>query len=106
MASTGQPQSSLKRPNPAVNREGDKLVITPLGAGNEVGRSCVFMTFKGKTIMFDCGIHPGYSGMCALPYFDEIDPSSIDVLLVVEELERIGIHREGCSGSRYLYDSR
>ncbi|KAK4714096.1 hypothetical protein R3W88_020003 [Solanum pinnatisectum] len=82
MASTGQPQSSLKRPNPGVNRDGDKLVITPLGAGNEVGRSCVFMTFKGKTIMFDCGIHPGYSGMSALPYFDEIDPSSIDVLLV------------------------
>jgi len=51
MASTGQPQSSLKRPNPGVNRDGDKLVITPLGAGNEVGRSCVFMTFKGKTIM-------------------------------------------------------
>ncbi|MCD7459405.1 Cleavage and polyadenylation specificity factor subunit 3-I [Datura stramonium] len=82
MTSTGQPQSSLKRPNPAVNREGDKLIITPLGAGNEVGRSCVFMTFKGKTIMFDCGIHPAYSGMSALPYFDEIDPSSIDVLLV------------------------
>lgn len=51
MASTGQPQSSLKRPSPGVNRDGDKLVITPLGAGNEVGRSCVFMTFKGKTIM-------------------------------------------------------
>ncbi|KAM3362265.1 cleavage and polyadenylation specificity factor subunit 3-I isoform X1 [Capsicum galapagoense] len=82
MASTGQPQSSLKRPNPAVNREGDKLIITPLGAGNEVGRSCVFMSFKGKKIMFDCGIHPGFSGMSALPYFDEIDPASIDVLLV------------------------
>lgn len=32
--------------------------------------------------MFDCGIHPAYSGMAALPYFDEIDPSTIDVLLV------------------------
>ncbi|KAM3301555.1 hypothetical protein P3S67_016057 [Capsicum chacoense] len=82
MASTGQPLSSLKRPNPAVNREGDKLIITPLGAGNEVGRSCVFMSFKGKKIMFDCGIHPAFSGMAALPYFDEIDPASIDVLLV------------------------
>lgn len=30
---------------------GDKLEITPLGAGNEVGRSSVFMTFKGKNIL-------------------------------------------------------
>ncbi|KAH9605732.1 hypothetical protein KSS87_008919 [Heliosperma pusillum] len=89
MASTAPPpppsSSSLKRRDPSSatnNREGDQLVITPLGAGCEVGRSCVFMTFKGKTIMFDCGIHPGYSGMSALPYFDEIDPSTIDILLV------------------------
>ncbi|KAF0906203.1 hypothetical protein E2562_009220 [Oryza meyeriana var. granulata] len=63
-------------------REGDQLVITPLGAGNEVGRSCVYMSFKGRTVLFDCGIHPAYSGMAALPYFDEIDPSTIDVLLI------------------------
>uniref|UniRef100_A0A0E0EXE5 Metallo-beta-lactamase domain-containing protein n=1 Tax=Oryza meridionalis TaxID=40149 RepID=A0A0E0EXE5_9ORYZ len=31
---------------------------------------------------FDCGIHPAYSGMAVLPYFDEIDPSTIDVLLI------------------------
>lgn len=33
---------------------------------------------------FDCGIHPAYSGMAALPYFDEIDPGTIDVLLVTQ----------------------
>lgn len=74
--------SKRKDPTTVVSREGDKLEVTPLGAGNEVGRSCVYMTYKGKTVMFDCGIHPGYSGMAALPYFDEIDPISIDVLLV------------------------
>ncbi|XP_043695287.1 cleavage and polyadenylation specificity factor subunit 3-I [Telopea speciosissima] len=73
---------SLKRRESSVIREGDQLIITPLGAGNEVGRSCVYMSFKGKTVLFDCGIHPAYSGMAALPYFDEIDPSTIDVLLV------------------------
>ncbi|GFY94715.1 cleavage and polyadenylation specificity factor 73-I [Actinidia rufa] len=82
MASTGQPQSSLKRRDSSGTREGDQMIITPLGAGNEVGRSCVYMSYKGKTILFDCGIHPAYSGMAALPYFDEIDPSTIDVLLV------------------------
>lgn len=82
MASTGQPPSSLKRRDSSATREGDQLIITPLGAGNEVGRSCVYMSYKGKTVLFDCGIHPAYSGMAALPYFDEIDPSTIDVLLV------------------------
>ncbi|KAD3067394.1 hypothetical protein E3N88_35274 [Mikania micrantha] len=84
MASTApqQSSSSLKRRDSTLTRESDVMTITPLGAGSEVGRSCVFMTFKGKTIMFDCGIHPAFSGMAALPYFDEIDPSTIDVLLI------------------------
>ncbi|XP_075647429.1 cleavage and polyadenylation specificity factor subunit 3-I [Castanea sativa] len=81
MASTGQ-QPSLKRRDSLVTREDDQLILTPLGAGNEVGRSCMYMSYKGKTVLFDCGIHPAYSGMAALPYFDEIDPSTIDVLLI------------------------
>ncbi|XP_010275194.1 PREDICTED: cleavage and polyadenylation specificity factor subunit 3-I [Nelumbo nucifera] len=81
MASAGQ-ALPLKRQSSSVMRESDRLIVTPLGAGNEVGRSCVYMSYKGKTVLFDCGIHPAYSGMAALPYFDEIDPSTIDVLLV------------------------
>jgi cleavage and polyadenylation specificity factor subunit 3 len=63
--------------------DGDVLEIMPIGAGNEVGRSCVLVTFKGKKIMFDCGIHPAYPGIAGLPFFDAIDdPSEIDLLLV------------------------
>ncbi|KAJ6836235.1 cleavage and polyadenylation specificity factor subunit 3-I [Iris pallida] len=91
MASAMTQNASLKRRESTATRgrEGDRLVVTPLGAGSEVGRSCVHMTSRGKTIMinkkkgaFDCGIHLGFSGMSALPYFDEIDPSAVDVLLV------------------------
>jgi len=82
MSSTAASGPSFKRKESMVSREEDQLIITPLGAGSEVGRSCVYMTYKNKTVMFDCGIHPAYSGMAALPYFDEIDPSRIDVLLV------------------------
>ncbi|KAJ2853314.1 endoribonuclease ysh1 [Coemansia erecta] len=32
--------------------------------------------------MLDCGLHAGRSGQGSLPYFDEIDPSTVDVLLV------------------------
>ena len=54
MASTGQPQSSLKRRDLSGTREGDQMIITPLGAGNEVGRFCVYMSYKGKTILVYC----------------------------------------------------
>lgn len=29
----------------------EKMRIKPLGAGNEVGRSCIIVEFKGKRIM-------------------------------------------------------
>jgi hypothetical protein len=29
------------------------------GAGQEVGRSCILLEFKGKKILLDFGIHPG-----------------------------------------------
>ena len=54
----------------------DQLDITPLGAGSEVGRSCILLSYKGKNVMLDCGIHPGLSGMASLPYFDDVDLST------------------------------
>ncbi|ETV96210.1 hypothetical protein, variant 3 [Aphanomyces invadans] len=56
--------------------------IMPLGAGNEVGRSCIILKFQGKTIMLDCGVHPGYSGHGSLPYFDSVEAEEIDLLLI------------------------
>ncbi|KAJ3264808.1 Cleavage and polyadenylation specificity factor subunit 3 [Chytriomyces hyalinus] len=65
-----------------VRDANDIMRITPLGAGQEVGRSCIMLEFKSKTIMLDCGLHPAHSGLAALPFFDNIDPASIDVLLI------------------------
>jgi cleavage and polyadenylation specificity factor subunit 3 len=63
--------------------QGDVMEITPLGAGQEVGRSCVLMKFRGKQVMFDCGIHPAFTGVASLPFFDHIqDMSAIDLCLV------------------------
>jgi cleavage and polyadenylation specificity factor subunit 3 len=58
------------------------LSVTPLGAGNEVGRSCIIVKFKGRTIMLDCGIHPAFTGLASLPFFDEIDPATVDLVLI------------------------
>lgn len=33
---------------------------TFLGAGQDVGRSCILVSIGGKNIMLDCGMHMGY----------------------------------------------
>ena len=53
-----------------------------LGAGNEVGRSCHILQYKGKTIMLDAGVHPAYQGMASLPFYDDFDLSTVDILLI------------------------
>jgi len=58
------------------------MSITPLGSGQEVGRSCHLLEFRGTTILLDCGIHPGYDGLNGLPFFDRVDPETVDVLLI------------------------
>lgn len=58
------------------------MKITPLGAGQEVGRSCHIIEFKDKKVMLDCGIHPGLSGMDALPFVDMIEADQVDLLLI------------------------
>ena len=55
----------------------DTVEITPLGAGSEVGRSCILVSYKGKNVLLDCGIHPGLSGMASLPYFDDVDLATV-----------------------------
>ncbi|XP_078481154.1 cleavage and polyadenylation specificity factor subunit 3 [Ciona intestinalis] len=64
------------------HNDSELLKITPLGAGQEVGRSCHLLEFKEKKIMLDCGIHPGISGLAGLPYIDFTEPEKIDLLLV------------------------
>uniref|UniRef100_A0A3Q4GB14 Cleavage and polyadenylation specific factor 3 n=1 Tax=Neolamprologus brichardi TaxID=32507 RepID=A0A3Q4GB14_NEOBR len=75
--------TAKRKPDATVPaEESDQLLIRPLGAGQEVGRSCIILEFKGRKIMLDCGIHPGLEGMDALPYIDLIDPAEIDLLLI------------------------
>jgi cleavage and polyadenylation specificity factor subunit 3 len=44
-------QATRKRKEATKELAGNSMVITPLGAGNEVGRSCIIVRFKQKTIM-------------------------------------------------------
>lgn len=57
----------------------EKIFVKPLGAGNEVGRSCVHLKYKNRKILVDCGVHPAHTGVSSLPFLDPIDLSRIDV---------------------------
>lgn len=54
----------------------------PLGGGQEVGRSCILLKYRGRTILLDCGIHPGREGMDSCPFFDMVEPETVDLILI------------------------
>ncbi|KAM0688029.1 endoribonuclease ysh1, partial [Conglomerata obtusa] len=60
----------------------EKITFMPLGAGSEVGRSCMYLKYSNTHLLFDIGIHPAYTGIAALPFLDLIDLTLIDALFV------------------------
>ncbi|KAH9794513.1 cleavage and polyadenylation specificity factor subunit 3-II [Citrus sinensis] len=67
-----------------------------LGAGQEVGKSCVVVTINGKRIMFDCGMHMAYNDHRQYPDFSRISKScdfnnAIDCIVITHfHLDHIG----------------
>uniref|UniRef100_A0A8D0BZ90 Integrator complex subunit 11 n=1 Tax=Salvator merianae TaxID=96440 RepID=A0A8D0BZ90_SALMN len=49
-----------------------EIKITPLGAGQDVGRSCILVSIAGKNVMLDCGMHMGYNDDRRFPDFSYI----------------------------------
>nr|XP_056720817.1 integrator complex subunit 11 [Euleptes europaea] len=49
-----------------------EIKVTPLGAGQDVGRSCILVSIAGKNIMLDCGMHMGYNDDRRFPDFSYI----------------------------------
>ncbi|VDM52776.1 unnamed protein product [Angiostrongylus costaricensis] len=76
----------------------DIMCFTPLGSGQEVGRSCHLLHFKGKKILLDCGVHPGMHGVDALPFVDFIDIEEIDLLLITH------FHLDHCGALPWLLE--
>uniref|UniRef100_A0A8C7YQE0 Integrator complex subunit 11 n=1 Tax=Oryzias sinensis TaxID=183150 RepID=A0A8C7YQE0_9TELE len=49
-----------------------EIKVTPLGAGQDVGRSCILVSIGGKNIMLDCGMHMGYNDDRRFPDFSYV----------------------------------
>ncbi|PAA48410.1 hypothetical protein BOX15_Mlig027854g4, partial [Macrostomum lignano] len=48
------------------------ISVVPLGAGQDVGRSCILVSIAGRRIMFDCGMHAGFQDDRRFPDFTYI----------------------------------
>ena len=73
-----------------------EMTIMPLGGGREVGRSCILVKYSGRTILLDCGIHPGREGMDSCPFFDEVNPEEVDLILITH------FHIDHCAALPYF----
>jgi integrator complex subunit 11 len=45
------------------------IEIYPLGAGQEIGRSCIILNILDRTIMLDCGLHMTHHDQRRFPDF-------------------------------------
>ncbi len=72
------------------------MTVMPIGGGQEVGRSCIYIRYNGRSVLLDCGIHPGKDGIGSCPFFDEIDPAEIDVVLITH------FHLDHCASLPYF----
>ncbi|EPR78398.1 YSH1, RNA processing exonuclease [Spraguea lophii 42_110] len=77
------------------------MKILPLGAGQEVGRSCIIITIKNKTIMLDCGVHIGYQDIRKYPDFSFLS-STGDLNKIIDCVIISHFHLDHCGALVYL----
>ena len=98
MAHRAKPQPPLVMPEGIKVLDGDvdEVVIIPLGGAQEVGRSCIYLSWRGRSVLLDCGLHPALRGRAALPRLEEVDLVQCEALLVTH------FHHDHCAAAPYL----
>lgn len=49
---------------------------------NEIGSHCFYVEMGGTKVILDAGIHPKKEGLESLPNFDQLEPGSVEAILV------------------------
>ena len=74
------------------------ISVLPLGAGCDVGRSCVIVQIDDQAIMFDCGMHMGFQNYKRFPDFRYIS-KNLDPTIINKQISAVLIthfHLDHC----------
>lgn len=58
------------------------MEVLVLGAGRDVGKSCMLVKTSTSNVLLDCGAHPGYGDARRFPDFSLIGTKSLDAILI------------------------
>ncbi|CAG8481002.1 7600_t:CDS:2 [Paraglomus occultum] len=83
------------------------MKIVPLGAGQDVGRSCIIVTMGDdstgtKNIMFDCGMHMGYNDKRRFPDFSYISKTGGNFTEMLDCIIVSHFHLDHCGALPYF----
>lgn len=81
-----------------------KMKVVPLGAGQDVGRSCILLSIGGRNVMLDCGMHMGFNDERCFPDFSFISGSApltnyIDCVIITH------FHLDHCGALPYMSET-
>lgn len=78
------------------------LHVLPLGAGQEIGRSCILLKADGKTVMLDCGIHLNLTDADRVPAFHTVLGNSESITAAVSCVLITHYHLDHCGALPHL----
>lgn len=66
------------------------LQLTALGGADRVGASAYILTYAGRSLLLDCGLHPARSGSLAYPELDQWQGTIDAIVLSHGHLDHVG----------------
>ncbi len=78
------------------------MEVLVLGAGHDVGRSCVVVTLGDKRVMFDCGMHIGYKDSRRFPDFTKLTPHGGSLTSVIDAVVITHFHLDHCGALPHM----
>merc|ERR1711892_1490457 len=76
--------------------------VVPLGAGQDVGRSCILVSIGNKNVMFDCGMHMGYNDERRFPDFNYITGGTGTLTPHIDAVIISHFHLDHCGALPYM----
>eukprot|EP00158_Paraphelidium_tribonemae_P008487 Partr_v1_DN28588_c1_g1_i1_m73022 putative cleavage and polyadenylation specificity factor len=78
------------------------IEITPLGAGQDVGRSCILASINDHNILLDCGMHMGYDDERRFPDFSFISSDGTRFTDLIDCVIITHFHLDHCGALPYF----